>query len=323
VLLCHLFRMLSFGSPNDKSLPGSLKTHADYTRYAGAQAALMNVLPSLSPIRHSKTPCPQLFSQDTPTNHPVILQRLKRYWSSNCPDPDITMLWAAEVTCFIGFFRAGEICIPTLNSFDKERHLAWGDVLLNNRSDPSCMKVHLKYSKTDQLGQGVDIFIGKTGCTPCPIQAAVAYMAVCGSSEGPYFRLSCSHPLTKPYFTSHIREALQAIGLPESQFASHSFRIGAATTAASAGLEDSTICTLGRWNSSAFLLYIRTPREQLAMFSRALLAPELTKSQIVRNISSCSLFLVLLPKLFVVSKYVCLYMFRGRVVYGIIRVGSL
>ena len=68
---------------------------------------------------------------------------------------------------------------------------------------------------------------------------------------------------------SHIREALQAIGLPESQFAGHSFWIGAATTA---GLEDSTIRTLGRWNSSAFLPYICTPREQLAMFSRALLA---------------------------------------------------
>jgi len=205
---------------------------------------------------------------------PAILQRLKRYWSPKCSDPDTIMLWAAAVTCFFGFFRAGEICIPTLSSFDKERHLAWGDVSLNNRSDPTCMKVHLKYSKTDQLGQGVDIFIGKTGCALCPIQATIAYMAVRGSSEGPYFRLSCGHPLTKPYFTSHIREALQAIGLPESQFAGHSFRIGAATTAASAGLEDSTIRTLGRWNSSAFLLYIRTPREQLAMLSRALLAPQ-------------------------------------------------
>jgi len=193
--------MLSFGSPNDKSLHGSLKVHADHTWYAGAQTALINVPPSLSPVQHSKTPRPQQFSQDTPPNHLCDLQRLKRYQSSNCLDPDIIMLWAAAVTCFFGFFRAGEICIPTLNSFDKERHLAWGDVLLNNRSNPSCMKVHLKYSKTDQLGQGVDIFIGKTGCTLCPIQATVAYMAVRGSSEGPYFRLSCGHPLTKPYFT--------------------------------------------------------------------------------------------------------------------------
>ena len=149
-----------------------------------------------------------------------------------------------------------------------------GDVSLNDQTDPNCMKVHLKYSKTDQLGHGVDVFIGKTGCPLCPIKATLAYMAVRGSDDGPYFRLSSGQPPTKPYFTNHIRETLKEFGLPESNFAGHSFRIEAATTAASACLEDSTIRTLGRWNSSAFLLYIRTPREQLTMFSRALLAPQ-------------------------------------------------
>ena len=70
--------------------------------------------------------------------------------------------------------------------------------------------------------------------------------------------------------SNKIRAGLQAVGLPESNFAGHSFRIGAATAAANAGIEDSVICTLGRWSSSAFLTYIRTPREQLARFSRTL-----------------------------------------------------
>ena len=46
--------------------------------------------------------------------------------------------------------------------------------------------------------------------------------------------------------------------------------IGAATTAATAGLEDSVIRSLGRWNSDAFLTYIRTPREHLAKLSNLL-----------------------------------------------------
>ena len=44
----------------------------------------------------------------------------------------------------------------------------------------------------------------------------------------------------------------------------HSFRIGAATTAAEKGVEDSLIKTLGRWESNAYQTYIRVPREVLA-----------------------------------------------------------
>ena len=40
--------------------------------------------------------------------------------------------------------------------------------------------------------------------------------------------------------------------------------------AAQAGLEDSVIKSLGRWNSDAFYQYIRMQQEQLATYSRAL-----------------------------------------------------
>ena len=98
-------------------------------------------------------------------------------------------------------------------------------------------------------------------------------MTVRGTFEGPFFRLSNGQPLTKSYFISEVRQALQAVGLPYQNFAGHSFWIGAATTAAEVGLEDSLIRILGRWNSDAFLSYIRTPREQLAQYSRTLANP--------------------------------------------------
>ena len=65
--------------------------------------------------------------------------------------------------------------------------------------------------------------------------------------------------LTRLRFVEAIRAALSAAGVDESKYNGHSFRIGAATTAAAKGFEDLAIKTLGRWRSVAYLDYIRTP----------------------------------------------------------------
>jgi hypothetical protein len=180
------------------------------------------------------------------------------------------MLWAAAVLCFFGFFRAGEITVPNQSSFNTSKHLSWGDVSIDDPMDPKVLKVNLKHSKTDQLGKGVEVYVGRTKCVLCPVAAVVAYMVKRGATPGQFFRFQDGKPLTKATFVHHVRLALQNAGLPYGNFAGHSFRIGAATTAAKAGMEDSVIRTLGRWNSAAFLVYIRTPRENLAKVSMAL-----------------------------------------------------
>ena len=53
-----------------------------------------------------------------------------------------------------------------------------------------------------------------------------------------------------------MREVLEEAGLDPKKYAGHSFRIGATTTAAARGVDDSVIKTLGRWQSSAYLLYV-------------------------------------------------------------------
>ena len=118
------------------------------------------------------------------------------------------------------------------------------------------------------------MFIGSTGDDLCPVAALAAYLAIRGQSQGPFFQLANSLPLTKEKFTSRVRNALGAIGLNPASYAGHSFHIGAATTAAEKGIEDSAIKALGRWKSEAFQAYIKMPRAKLAFFSRVLSSPD-------------------------------------------------
>ena len=86
----------------------------------------------------------------------------------------------------------------------------------------------------------------------------------------PTFHLFDNTLCTKGHFIPKLWSALQAAGLVGPNFAGHSFRIGATTTTAECGIEDSTIKALGRWHSSAFLAYLHMPREHLATISHTL-----------------------------------------------------
>ena len=205
---------------------------------------------------------------------PSILRKIKQLWTPQENDPDVIMLWAASCVCFFGFFRAGEITVPTDDSYDASRHLNFQDLAVDDQSNPSLLRIRLKYSKTDQLGSGLDIVLGRTYHDICPVAAVMAYLAVRGDGEGPLFKFADGRCLTKERFTRRIREALAALGLRSADYAGHSFRIGAATTAAQVGLEDSTIRTLGRWKSDAYLSYVRLPRDHLACISRSLVSQQ-------------------------------------------------
>ena len=201
---------------------------------------------------------------------PDILLVIRRVWNAEPGRRDCIMLWAAVCLCFFGFLRAGEITVPSDSSYDAGAHVNADNIAVDSKSHPKVMRVRIKASKTDPFRQGVDVFLGRTGTPLCPIAAVLAYMAVRGLGSGPLFRFADGRFLTRDRFVAKVREALTAGGIDCSLYAGHSFRIGAATTAARQGVSDATIKMLGRWQSSAYQLYIRTPRNQLAGVSQAL-----------------------------------------------------
>lgn len=207
---------------------------------------------------------------------PSVLRKMKSVWLGRDPDDySRVMLWAASVTTFFSFCRSGEVTVPRQDLYDPSAHLSYSDIAVNNANAPSIISLQIKQSKTDQERVGTRVVIGKTGDDLCPVGALLTYLSKRGSKPGPLFQWQDGSPLTKSRFVEEVRSALSAANLPAKDFAGHSFRIGAATTAATMGFDDSTIQTLGRWKSSSYLLYIRLEPHRLAA-----VAPSLAKASI-------------------------------------------
>ncbi len=138
---------------------------------------------------------------------------------------------------------------------------------MDSRDSPSYLEVSIKASKKDVFRKGVTVVLGRMGADVCPVAAILSYMALlkpgAASHPTPFFSFSDGSPLTKERWVRELREALSSAGVKADHYAGHSFRIGAATMAATQGMLDSLIKTLGRWESAAYTLYIRTPRSTL------------------------------------------------------------
>ena len=136
------------------------------------------------------------------------------------------------------------------------------------------IQVTIKQSKTDPFRQGVHLCLGKTGKAICPVSAIFPYLAIRGAALGPPFLYADESFLTRQRFASSVSTTLQQAGIDDKRYTTHSFRIGAATSAKEAGISDVHIKMMGRWKSSAYQLYVRTSQDQLAKLSKQLVSQD-------------------------------------------------
>ena len=201
---------------------------------------------------------------------PQILAMMKQVWEHEPDKFDAAMLCAAACMCFFGFLRSGEVVVPSVSEYDPAVHLSVGDVRVDSTSAPQYLEVRIKASKTDLFRKGVLVYLGRTDKELCPVAAVLSYMVLWGEAAGPFFWFSDGRYLSRERFVAQVQRAIRLAGVEPGGYSGHSFRIGVASTAALCGVQDSLIKTLGRWESAAYQLYIRTPRETLCAVARAM-----------------------------------------------------
>ena len=201
---------------------------------------------------------------------PELLLAVRGVWSRDSWSFDWVMLWAVFCLGFFAFLRAGEFTCPSLEKFGPSSMLGVDDVCIDSHANPQCLTVRLKRSKCDPFGAGILVHVGRTFQPLCPVAAVLSFLVIRPSTPGPLFIFADGAPLSRGRLVAALTEALTSAGFDSSQYSGHSFRIGAPTAAARAGLSDSLIQTLGRWKSSAFTAYIRTSKESLCAASVSL-----------------------------------------------------
>ena len=181
---------------------------------------------------------------------------------------DDKMFWAACCTALFGFLRSAEFTTSKEDLF-KGKFLALSDIPVDSSQLPQKVFVRLRFSKTDQFGKGYTLILARSHSLICPVDALLSYLWSRRKKEGPLFVDNKFSPLTKSKFFNQLKWILKESGI-EGHYTLHSFRVGAASTAAAIGFPDYLIKALGRWTSDAYNLYVKLPVDSLASASRTL-----------------------------------------------------
>lgn len=172
------------------------------------------------------------------------------------------LIKTACTMAYFGFLRCGEFTCLT-KRFDPGSNLCMSDITIYYHANVSVRaRVVLKSSKTDPFRQGCEINLFPTNSILCPVRYIHLFcsvrQAMNAQANDPFFLMPNGQPLTRYAFLSMLKLLLHRLGFNATDYSGHSFRIGAATSAAAANVPDHLIKTLGRWSSDCYQRYIRT-----------------------------------------------------------------
>ncbi|KAK1881641.1 Protein kinase C-like [Dissostichus eleginoides] len=140
---------------------------------------------------------------------------------------------------FFGFLRCSEFA-PTSSAYNPHHHPSLSDISLHTNDS---LIFTLRRSKTDQLGISFHIF--RLNSYLSPYEPLTKYLsaryAAHATPQHPLFLTETGKMATRFWFQKHFHNVLLISGICSEHYSSHSFRIGAASTAAKLSISDQTI----------------------------------------------------------------------------------
>lgn len=171
-----------------------------------------------------------------------ILQKLLHALAHTVPQYSLRILLRALFLLAIhAFFRLGEIAAKTLNN--SKHVLQRSDVTFQyTGSKLSAVQIIMREYKTNKHYNPLVLSVQVIQGSPfCPVQALLEYLQYSNHSAGPLFQTNDDLPISYSMVSSHLRSAVEFIGLNPNNFKGHIFRIDAATYAASLGYSKNLI----------------------------------------------------------------------------------
>ena len=154
---------------------------------------------------------------------------------------DANMLRTAMSLAFYGMLRVSEYTASGVFTFQRDSTLTSADVQVF----PDFVVIFIKKSKTDPFKVGTSIRLTRCFCRSCPVSSYTNFRRLSSArdalSDGPLFTFSDGSFLSRSRLSSILRVCFRDLSL-----STHSFRIGGASAAASAGIPDAHIQILGR-----------------------------------------------------------------------------
>lgn len=265
----------------DRLKPQSIKVYLAGVRALHISHGIHNPLTHTIKLHQTLRGIERVHSSPAKQKLPItfdLLCRLKYFIDPHSEDD--TVYWAALTTAHFLLLRAGEFTVTSKTSYDIETLLRLQDVNLHTtQTGDEYAALHLRKSKTDQQHRGVVLYVGHAHHTVCAVCALkinlrLQHARPRATPSDPLFRLSSGLPLARRDLTTFLSTLLRLVGLDPHHYSGHSFRIGGATSATIAGLNDYEIKLLGRWSSDCYKRYIRSP---LSLFLKV--APRIAQTK--------------------------------------------